>query len=33
MLVEAARWRANTFSYSRQDACAPRNAVTKDPKV
>ena len=24
MLVKAARWRANTFNYSRQDACAPR---------
>ena len=21
---KAARWRANTFDYSRQDACAPK---------
>jgi hypothetical protein len=25
--VKAASWRANTFSYSRQDACAPRRLV------
>ena len=22
--MKAARWRANTFDYSRQDACAPK---------
>ena len=25
--MKAARWRANTFNYSKQDACAPRRLV------
>ncbi len=25
--MKAARWRANTFNYKRQDACAPRRLV------
>jgi CheY-like chemotaxis protein len=27
--VKAARWRANTFSYSRQDACSPRRRASR----